>query len=172
MAGRLLGTLAASSLHGLLGPPALQRLGQWAGYDLPPHTTEWAERGLDLNDGEDVACLMDFLDSAGGIRFCNVRLRRALLAMDGAEPPGTAQASGAESVRAPAGDIRGSEAKVTATTRGCCGSRPAATTGAPRCAGPRARGAGEPAGPSGRRWDYSRFEGIGDSSDGGSEPGQ
>ena len=92
MARRLFSTLAACSPHGLLGPQALQRLGQWAGFELPSHTTDWAEGGLDPKDEEDNAGLMDFLDSAGGMHFCNDRLRAALNAMGDAgalSPTGT-----------------------------------------------------------------------------------
>jgi len=173
MAGRLFGTLAADSPYGLLGPPALHRLGQLVGYDIPAHIAVWAERGLDLNDEEDVASLMDFLDSAGGFHFSNERLRRALQRiMDGAEIARAAQVPGAEAAMAPSGDTRGPAARAAPVQPAGCGPRPAATAGTPRCAASRARGAGEVAGPSGRRWDYSRFDGICDSSEGGSEPEQ
>ena len=172
MAGRLFSALAACSPHGLLGPPALQRLGQWAGFDLPSHTTEWAERGLDLNDEEDDACLMDFLDSAGGIHFCNVRLRNALIAMGDAGPPRTIRAPEAEVARAVVEGSRRPGSEVAATARGRRDSTSAVTMDTVRRATPRGPGADVPTGPSGRRWDYSRFEGIGDSSDEGSEPGR
>jgi len=153
--------LAASSPGGLLRPPELRRLGLLAGYDLPAHAVSCAGNGLDPADEEDFLCLLDFLDSAAGLHFCNEDLDVALQRLSSGAPPVVVNQSSA--LGAPATPPRPSAAATAS------GSAPAVALGrAPRSAATTARGAVAATadeGPSGRRWDYSRFDAIRDSSD-------
>jgi len=140
--------LAASSPGGLLRPPELRRLGLLAGYDLPAHAVSCAGNGFDPADEEDFLCLLDFLDSAAGLHFCNEDLDVALRRLSSGAPPVVGNQSSA--LGAPSTPPRPSAAATVS------GSAPAVALG-------RATTAEE--GPSGRRWDYSRFDAIRDSSD-------
>jgi len=118
MANSLLSALAACSPHGRLGPQALQRLGQWAGFELPSHAIDWATGGLDWRNKADNACLMAFLDSAGGIHISNDNLKAALTAMGAAGAPRFGDGPGA---REQGGDGVGGQSVEDQMAEGACG---------------------------------------------------
>jgi len=174
LARQLFATLAASSPDGLLRPPALQRLGNLAGYDLPTYAVSWAGDGLDPDDEEDVASLMDFLDSAEGFHFCNGRLGGALRRLSERSDPGIAAQGPAAGTMSPS-----SGAVPTTTTPGPAPAQPVGEAPRPAAASvtrsfraTEAGATGDASGPSGRRWDYSRFDTIRDSSDDEMGPGR
>jgi len=162
LARQLSTALAASSPDGLLWPPALRRLGELAGYDLPTYAVSCAGGGLDPEDEEDFSSVLDFLDSAGGIHFCNEDLGEALRRLSAGMAPGVAgRGSAAGAAAAPSGATPADTATGPAPARPLgAAPRPAAAS-ASREAG----AAVEARGSSGRRWDYSRFDAIRDSSD-------
>ena len=122
--------------------------------------------GLDPSDEEDAASLLDFLDSAGGFHFCNEGLGRALQRlMEGGEPAGAAQVPVAGMTTTSRGTARVATTGPVPVQPAGVGPRPAATLVTPCLAAPNVQSAGETMGPSGRRWDYSRFDAIRESSD-------